>query len=422
MADRHSRRGHTSPRRSCLADFDVVGSLGEGAYSSVFEVLRRDDGLTYALKKVKLPSLSSKEKLNALNEVRLLASIEHPNVIAYKEAFFDDQSKSLCIITEYADGGDLFHKIQQQQKLRQYMRESEIWNYLLGMSRGLKALHDLKILHRDLKCANVFLCKSGAVKLGDLNVSKVAKRGLLYTQTGTPYYASPEVWKDQPYDIKSDLWSLGCVVYEVTVLRPPFRADDMERLYRKVLKGQYPRIPPVFSEDLAMVIGQLLQVNPHHRPTIRQLLALEPLQRRGHQSSGGDDAAGPGGLLQTIKMPKNPTKISGCLPKPRYDDRTQASLPGDAGIALERGVVRPAKKRERRDGEEGGTRSPSRGSGSQSIPPSRGRRSRAPSDAKGRQPRQLPQLEAAMAPARRGGGGKGEVIKLPPLRGHVGIA
>jgi NIMA (never in mitosis gene a)-related kinase len=88
----------------------------------------------------------------------------------------------------------------------------------------LKALHDLKIVHRDIKCANIFLTKDGKVKLGDLNVSKVAKKGLLKTQTGTPYYASPEVWKDKPYDFKSDIWSLGCVLYEMITLSPPFTA------------------------------------------------------------------------------------------------------------------------------------------------------------------------------------------------------
>ena len=92
------------------------------------------------------------------------------------------------------------------------------------MVRALKLLNQMKIFHRDLKCANVFLYKDGNAKLGDLNVSKVAKKGLLYTQTGTPYYASPEVWKDQPYDSKSDIWSLGCVLYEMTTLKPPFRA------------------------------------------------------------------------------------------------------------------------------------------------------------------------------------------------------
>jgi len=83
-----------------------------------------------------------------------------------------------------------------------------------------------------------------------MNVSKVAKKGLLYTQTGTPYYASPEVWKDQPYDHKSDIWSLGCVVYESVSLRPPFKADDMAGLYKRVIKGLYPKIPNHFSNDL----------------------------------------------------------------------------------------------------------------------------------------------------------------------------
>ncbi len=92
------------------------------------------------------------------------------------------------------------------------------------MTKALKILHEKKIFHRDLKSANVFMNSDGTSKLGDLNVSKVAKKGLLYTQTGTPYYASPEVWKDSPYDSKSDIWSLGCVIYEMTTLKPPFRA------------------------------------------------------------------------------------------------------------------------------------------------------------------------------------------------------
>lgn len=95
------------------------------------------------------------------------------------------------------------------------------------MISGLKSLHEKKIVHRDIKCANLFLMKSGELKLGDLNVSKVAKNGLLRTQTGTPYYASPEVWKDQPYDEKSDIWSAGCVLYEMLMLAPPFQAKDL---------------------------------------------------------------------------------------------------------------------------------------------------------------------------------------------------
>jgi NIMA (never in mitosis gene a)-related kinase len=109
-----------------------------------------------------------------------------------------------------------------------------------------------------MKSANVFLTKSGQVKLGDLNVSKLAQNGLLSTQTGTPYYASPEVWKDKPYGEKSDIWSLGCVVYEMTTLRPPFNGKDMEMLYRKVCKGQYNPISAHFSKELSSLISKLM--------------------------------------------------------------------------------------------------------------------------------------------------------------------
>lgn len=113
----------------------------------------------------------------------------------------------------------------------------------------------------------MFLSRDGRVKLGDLNVSKIAKVGLVYTQTGTPYYASPEVWKDKPYDKKSDIWSLGCVLYEMVTLHPPFRSANMQGLFRKVTSGSYSDIPDNYSSELAGVIKALLQVNPSRRPS-----------------------------------------------------------------------------------------------------------------------------------------------------------
>ena len=152
------------------------------------------------------------------------------NIISYKESFYEDSTSSLCIVMEYADGGDLYNKILQFKKRGDNMPEKEVWHIFIQIIRGLQALHELKIVHRDIKCANIFITKDGVVKLGDLNVSKVAKRGMLQTQTGTPYYASPEVWKDKPYDSKSDIWSTGCVLYEICALNPPFRANDMNGL------------------------------------------------------------------------------------------------------------------------------------------------------------------------------------------------
>ena len=121
-----------------------------------------------------------KERENDLNEVRILASIQHPNVVGYKQAFLEDE-KYLCIVMDYADDGDVYQKIVDHQKNKTNFEEEDVWRIFIQMTRGLRALHQLKIFHRDMKSANVFLCKDGTTKLGDLNVSKVAKKGLLYT-------------------------------------------------------------------------------------------------------------------------------------------------------------------------------------------------------------------------------------------------
>ena len=128
------------------------------------------------------------------------------------------------------------------------------------MVSGVKALHELRVYHRDIKSANVFVNARGEIKMGDFNVSKVAKEGkmMMYTQTGTPYYASPEVWKDRPYDSKSDIWSLGCVFYEMACLRPPFKAADMKGLYKKVISVDYPPVNPRYSSELCSLIKAML--------------------------------------------------------------------------------------------------------------------------------------------------------------------
>jgi NIMA (never in mitosis gene a)-related kinase len=224
---------------STIKDFEILKEVGKGAFGSVSLVKRKADSNIYAMKRVKISQLNPKEQENALNEVRILASISHPNIIGYKEAFFEEHTKTLNIVMEYADDGDLESKIQKHTKNKTNCPENEIWSYLIQMIQGLKALHDNKIMHRDLKSANVFLMKDGTLKLGDLNVSKVVKMGLVYTQTGTPYYASPEVWADKPYDYKSDIWSVGCVIYELCALRPPFKGTNLEQLFKAVSKGMF---------------------------------------------------------------------------------------------------------------------------------------------------------------------------------------
>ena len=212
---------------------------------------------------------------------------------------------------------------------------------VVQLLNGLKGLHEKSICHRDIKCANIFSTKAGIIKLGDFNVSKVAKQGLMHTQTGTPYYASPEVWKERPYDWRSDMWSLGCVIYEIATLKPPFRANDMKGLYKKVITGDYIPISSRYSSDLQSLISSMLQVNPRNRPSADQLMNMPYVQKnindrqildlvRGNMKTA---AAMPvhadKELLETIKMPRVLRQLQDKLPKANYN--RQRSQPANVG-------------------------------------------------------------------------------------------
>ena len=313
-----------------MENFEILEKLGEGSYSTVYKVKRKLDDQIYALKKVKLLNLNEKEKTNSLNEVRILASVKSNHVISYKEAFFDEKDSTLGIVMEYADNGDLYKKIVEYKKKKIYFEEIDIWKIFIQLVKGLKALHDLQILHRDLKSANVFLFKNGNAKLGDLNVSKVAKRGLGYTQTGTPYYASPEIWKDLPYDNKSDIWSLGCVLYEMITLHPPFKAKNMDELYKNVLSGDIEKLPSKFSNDLYEVVLLLMKVNSNKRPNCGDILnniyvkkRIEFFNNMNNNDNDGNlvniDEKEEQSLLKTIRIPKNLLFLGNQLPKPNYN-------------------------------------------------------------------------------------------------------
>jgi NIMA (never in mitosis gene a)-related kinase len=135
-------------------------------------------------------------------------------------------------------------------------------------------LHQLSILHRDIKSANLFLNKDmSTVKLADLNVSIISYSGMAKTQAGTPFYASPEVWLEKPYNSKCDIWSLGCVLYEIAALRPPFSGEDLRSLKKNIISGTYKRIPLKYSVDLENFISLCLSTDPNERPSAKELLS-----------------------------------------------------------------------------------------------------------------------------------------------------
>ena len=231
------------------------------------------------MKKIKTVTMKEKDRANALNQIRILASMEGNHIIGYKDSFYDEGSANLCIVLQFAGQGDIMKKINEHSKKKKFIDEAQIWKAMVQIAKGIQTLHDNNVLHRDLKSANIFITDDGTYKLGDLNISKVVKHGLARTQTGTPYYCSPEVWQDKPYGAKSDMWSFGCVLYEMCAQKPPFTATDIQGLYRKICAGVFPRIPNHYSNELADIISSLLKLNPSLRPSTHDLLK-NPVVRR----------------------------------------------------------------------------------------------------------------------------------------------
>ena len=308
-----------------LNNFIIGKPLGKGAFGSVKIVTRKEDKKVYAMKTINIGKLDNKEKEAALNEVRILASLRHPNIVGYREAFYDEPSKTLNIVMEYADDGDIAHKIQENLKRRLRFEESTLWEWIIQILEGLKYLHDNKIMHRDLKCANIFLMKNGQLKIGDLNVSKVAKNNMAKTQTGTPFYLAPEIWRDQPYDYKCDIWSVGCIIYELCTSRPPFRGTSMKDLCHNVLTGYYLPISG-FSNDMKEIISKMLVVNPGRRASTDDLLNCEIIKKRIRSSKNeiitqGIQSSQKANFIKTIKLPRNMHDINLALPQNRYNPK-----------------------------------------------------------------------------------------------------
>ena len=264
-----------------MENFEIISKLGSGGFSKVYKVKRKIDNKIYALKKVQLLNLSEKQKLSSLNEIRVLASIKSKYVVNYKEAFLDEKDSTLCLVMEYADRGDLANRIKEQKKKGKYFNERDIWRVFIQIVKGLKALHDLEILHRDIKSSNIFLFSDGTAKLGDLNVCKILSNNVLgRTQAGTPSYAAPEVWLEKPYGLKSDIWSLGCVLYEVISLHCPFRGENVVELYNKILIGEYCRIPNKFSDELNWIVNHMINSDVNKRFSCDELLNCEYIKKR----------------------------------------------------------------------------------------------------------------------------------------------
>ena len=262
--------------------YRMIKLLGEGSFGKAYLCQDLQDNSDCVIKQILLDPLDEEEKQETLNEVIILRKLDHSNIIKFKNVFKRTKpNNSLNIVTEYADGGDLNQKLKLYKQKLTPMTEKEILMILTQVCLALNHIHKKKIIHRDLKSGNVFLTKSGLVKLGDFGIAKGFKNTWekAKTKVGTPYYLSPEIIKCKPYDAKSDIWALGVLIYEMMTFKMPFNASSLSSLSLKIIKGVYPPLPRSYSKDLIDLVKRCLSINPKQRPGVESILRLPLIKK-----------------------------------------------------------------------------------------------------------------------------------------------
>ena len=221
----------------------------------------------FILKRIDIIDNSVKE---LLKESDILSSIDCPFIVKhYQTVVLDD---SINIIMEFCDNGDLsqFIKINKDP-----FNEKDIIKIFEQICYGLDYLHSKKIIHRDIKPANIFLYQDGRVKIGDLGVCKsLNTSSLAKTFVGTPYYLAPELYCDKPYNEKSDIWSLGCVIYEMLAFKKPFEANNPAGLIMKIVNNKPENLNVnKYSKVLIDLVYSMLDKNVSTRPNINYVIS-----------------------------------------------------------------------------------------------------------------------------------------------------
>ncbi|NXL71006.1 NEK3 kinase, partial [Leptocoma aspasia] len=259
-----------------MEGYNVLKVLGEGSFGRALLVHHRISDQKFVMKEIRLP-MSSSGVENSRKEAVLLAKMKHPNIVAFKESFEADGH--LYIVMEYCDDGDLMQKIKHQGG--NLFPEDTILHWFVQMCLAVKHIHDKRVLHRDIKSKNVFLTQTGKIKLGDFGSARLLAHPMSYacTYVGTPYYVPPEIWESLPYNNKSDIWSLGCILYELCTLKHPFQANSWKHLILKICKGSYEPLPSHYSYELHYLIKQMFKRNPQNRPSASTILARGCLKK-----------------------------------------------------------------------------------------------------------------------------------------------
>lgn len=263
--------------------YNKLKLIGKGSYGTVYKIEKKNNNKIYALKQIKVYKLKNNYEINNLiNELKILTFHECNYLLKCRDIFYD--MHQINIVTDYAKFSDLSSYIEKYKNKNKFINEKTIWMIFIQCCYGIEYLHEFNIIHRDLKPANILLNDNSSILLADFGISKIIENKISsYTMIGTPYYISPEMYNDVNYNKKIDIWSLGCVLYELVTLTVPFRANDINALKKKVIYGNYyNKIPLEYSNDISFMINYLLDKNCNTRPSINQILSNRIFKKYEH--------------------------------------------------------------------------------------------------------------------------------------------
>ena len=258
-----------------IGNYQIIKKIGEGSYAKIYKVKKDNSDTLYVLKNIPVSEEDYSSMNEILNESSILSHCDNVYIIKYYDSFF--YNGTFNIITEFCPYGDLFGYIKFYKVRGSRIEEKIIWIIFIQLSLGLGYLHHKKILHRDIKTKNIFIKNNLTVKIGDFGIAKILSSTSSYAHTfiGTPYYISPELCKDQPYNDKSDVWALGCVLYELCTLNHPFEGGTQVEIYEKILTQKFKSINPEYSSELKKMIDLLLEKDERKRPKMKDILKMK---------------------------------------------------------------------------------------------------------------------------------------------------